>query len=233
MYTKGVFVLKVVAKLEIIRQLQMAKLLGDIEKIRIGGDHYYILNIPGFKEEYDKYYELYEPLTCSLCFDEDYMAICLDLQKRKGIRTIVDIGCAFGFQNYFFKEYEYIGINSTPVWGEKNPDPNAIPAGDRWKDYKIPFFREGEENVRYYVAHFPTTFTSEMVGDCFISNMSVGYGELKGVTEGAIANAFSLFPCGYANVPPEIERILDSVFEFKETIHTRYGKNIYFYKKGR
>ena len=30
------FRLKVVAKLEIIRQLQMAKLLGDIEKIRIG-----------------------------------------------------------------------------------------------------------------------------------------------------------------------------------------------------
>lgn len=53
--------------------------------------------------------------------------------KERGFDNVVDIGCAYGFQNEFFKDMSYTGID----------------------DEKLNFYRENEQNVHYLVGTYP------------------------------------------------------------------------------
>ena len=143
-----------------------------------------------------------------LCFDDDYHHIRQHMdQHHLPIHKITDIGCAWGVQNLFFQDKEYIGINITPALGSFEGN-----------DFSIPFFRENEKNVTYHVTTFPYNITSAMIGDTFISNMSVGYAKLEKDSEQDIQKAFSHFSYGYVRAPEHILSLILAVFPYSEMV---------------
>ena len=201
-----------------------------------------LYKIPNAVQSINEYFTVHKPMAEKelLCFEDDYYYIYLDLQKRDNINSITDIGCCNGFQSLFFSNYSYIGIDAILPKGyiktsqelikEMMESVNFDDSIIRNNEKGIPFFNEESPNLKYFVSSFPEQFKDEMVSDCFISNMSVGYKQLH-VSDTEIKNAFAKFPQGYANVPPNIELILDGIFPNKETIYHRNEKNIFFYSK--
>jgi len=69
------------------------------------------------------------------------------------VKTIVDIGCAWGLQSYMFKDYDYIGLDAYAVREEKD-------------------FCKFYNHHRFVKGLFPFVCPT---GDAFISSMSIGY----------------------------------------------------------
>jgi len=144
------------------------------------------------------------------CFEEDYQAIAQHLQDRS-VRptTITDIGCAFGAQNLYFPDWQYVGIDRhhpEGCLGALGTDPIET----------IPFFREGESGVRYVLGTFPDV-PIKWDTDVFISNMSVGYPVYSDTTTD-LATAFRQFQCGYFKGPAAILDVLKQVFPHCERV---------------
>lgn len=155
------------------------------------------------------------PMTDLLCFEDDYAAIARDLLRRSGIRSITDIGCAFGIQSVFFSGHRYVGIDVYRPYG--------LNVSHFERPYvPIPFF--DQDVHRYFVAHFPDGLSEEMMSDCFVANMSVGYEASKHVNAERIVEGFLRFPCGYINLPEELQKKVLAAFPVCEQV----DRNIYF-----
>lgn len=169
-----------------------------------------ILKLPGAEERINSYVNAYSPASVGMpCFDCDYEVIAKHIKTLPMIQTITDIGCAWGIQSLFFEDYVYIGLDARKAEG--------IDAENR-EFYFIPFFEEGQPNRKYYVGTFPKDLTDEMIGDCFISNMSVGYGSLGGATDEDIAEAFMRFDCGYIRGDEKVSKIVREAFPYHKPL---------------
>lgn len=88
-----------------------------------------------------------------LCFDYRYLQILKHMKEQfPNQRPVVDIGCQFGFQSYFFDDYEYTGVDSV----------------------NHRFFRQGKEHIQYQVGIFPD-IDIDLSDKTVISCMSLGY----------------------------------------------------------
>lgn len=207
----------------------------------------------GFSREFKKYKKKYRPLINGACSDEDYYEIIKHLKTRTGIKAITDIGISNSFQNFLFRDYKYIGINSHLVYGSTDKYDNLIKKIAKGEilttkeedefisiinnkeNYKeIPFFREdtNSADLKFYIGHFPNDLIDEMVGDCFILNKNIGYGKLQNTTKDDLIKAFSKFSFGYAQTTDEIHSILLEIFSKRTKLKNNKNlKNIYFYQK--
>jgi hypothetical protein len=169
-----------------------------------------ILDLPGANEKITRYWKTYSPASDGmLCFDDDYEMCLKHIKMLPNIRTITDIGCAWGVQSLFFEDYMYIGVDSEHA-------PGIDDAANGFT--KIPFFEEKAESRKYFVATFPRGLTDEMIGDCFISNMSIGYGYLGGATDEEIKAAYARFPCGFIRSQKEIVDLVFEAFPYRKAI---------------
>lgn len=109
---------------------------------------------PLIKDELEDYGDTELPFREEfICFDNRYLQFLKHLKENyPDQRSVVDIGCQFGFQSHFFDDYDYTGIDSC----------------------SHRFFRQGRECVRYQVGVFPD-IDIDLSGKTVISSMSLGY----------------------------------------------------------
>lgn len=102
----------------------------------------------------------------TLCFDDGYATIARHVETLPDLRTIVDIGCAWGVQQLFFEPYRYLGIDREQACG----------FGTDRRLRAIPFFR-GPARATCLVASFPDAWRPEWnrPDSVFVASMSVGY----------------------------------------------------------
>lgn len=181
--------------------------------IQMKVDNHPIFEIPGAREKIEKYADKYHPLSedkKDLSFDFDYAVIREHMDTcGEEVKSVTDIGCAWGVQNLFFQDLLYIGIDMTKPGGED-------PFSQEYLD--IPFFREGEEKVQYYVTKFPHGLLEMMVGDVFISNMAVGYSSLSEAEYEWMHSALSQFQAGYIRTNDEVLEVVKEVFPNVELV---------------
>jgi hypothetical protein len=187
-----------------------------------------ITSIPSANEQILTYWTKYNPLSGTRFFDfyEDFKTIAEHLKHLPSVSSVTEIGCSNGIQSLFFQDYKYIGIDITSPYG--------LGSGDSLDLQSIPFFKQGEDNTNYYVAQFPGELSSEMVGDVFVSNMSVGYGALRGIDDRKLQEAFNRFRCGYGRVPNRILNLLQKIFPVCVPLSESELRNspaLYFFSK--
>lgn len=78
-----------------------------------------------------------------------------DFIIEKGFDNVVDIGCAYGYQNEIFKDLSYTGID----------------------DSKLDFYRKNEQNVHYLVGTYPFKIPkiNYLKRAIAISNLCIGW----------------------------------------------------------
>lgn len=245
--------LKNTLRKEIIKRAIFSK-VKDGREVNDNEEKYFLFDIPGFSSKLKDYKDEYSPATDALCFDREYYHILQDIKKRKEIKSVTDIGCAFAFQSEHFisNGYRYVGIDVCSPMGdseeeillrkalrENNNDSKEIYV--RFiKERKekghplyrnIPFFNEEHPLCKFYIGHFPEDLTDEMIQDCFISNMSVGYENPKYINLDEIPKGYARFNCGYYHGDGKIESILDEIFPHKEVIYKCYFSDLVFYSR--
>ena len=184
-----------------------------------------IYSIPGAKESISRYFKKYDPPAEILCFEDDYQNIINDMKnnpKLKSVGTVVDIGCAFGFQSIMFHEagYNYIGVNPGLIRGLGEGSP------------LIPFYSSGLQRhshllCHYYEAMIPlnTSLIDCVCSDAksrsehvFVSNMSIGFEGMNLFTPDQAAEALSIFSYGYIKTTQDIVDSMDKRFRSKRIV---------------
>lgn len=184
----------------------------------------FVFSVPGAEKRLLAYQQKYCPLAECFTVGPDYLAIIYDIKRRGVVRSVTDIGCAFGFQSEFFvaERIKYIGLDMYPPYGEHD-------GKIRYGEHAIPFYNEAHPLCTYHIGHFPDDLTDDMLSDCFVSNMSVGYG--KETEPAALARAFSRFERGYFCGPAKVEAVLDGVFRHKEELFPDdVVRHFYYYR---
>ncbi|MDF2880003.1 MAG: hypothetical protein K0R54_560 [Clostridiaceae bacterium] len=208
----------------------------------------FLFKIKGFKEKFKKYNDEYAPCSDCLCFDGDYFMILQDLKTRNGIKSVTDIGCAFGYQSEHFisNGYKYIGIDVGNLRGDskefrkiyKNLSDEGYDYDeirkklkkDNIKEYTyIPYFNGDNIECKYFTGHFPEDLHEGAITDCFLTNMSVGYEHPDIVNIDEIKKGYAKFDRGYFRGPNEIEVALDTIFKYKDIIYEGNMNNLNYY----
>ena len=130
------------------------------------------------------------------------------------VKTVVDIGCAWGLQSYMFKDYDYVGI-------------------DLHIDSTTRDFCRCYPHHRFILGTFPFVSWS---GDVFISSMSLGYdGSIfrgapsQDAVEQLLVKTLDCFQYGFTVTEPWVERILEKYF-IKKRLPPFLGERVSFWE---
>lgn len=164
---------------------------------RYDGDHSELY--PILKERMDLEYSCEEvPFKDEfICFEDDYFRIAKEILSRPELcafRTVVDIGCQYGFQSVIFTDtHKYIGIDACD----------------------LRFFET--ENTTYIHSVFPAAEVD--LGDkIVISNMSLGFFSLADNDD--IVEALSAAPHLFIRTSNELLEKIKHKYKIIERIHT-------------
>ena len=141
----------------------------------------------------------------------NYYAMALKYIEENifNVKTIVDIGCAWGLFSYMFKDYCYVGI-----------------------DESCSTFFKYYDNFHYIRGNFPEIVPK---GDIFIAFMSLGYnrqyhlGKTNMLFAKKVRDALKEYNFGFTNTDDWVEKILE--IDFEKTIIRDNEDRVYFWSK--
>lgn len=140
-----------------------------------------------------------------LCFDNDYFHIAREILSRpelSAFRTVVDIGCQYGFQSVVFTDtHKYVGVEA----------------------YDLRFFET--ENASYIHSVFPVDGL-DLSDKIVISNMSLGF--FGFADDENIIRALSAAPHLFIRTSKELLEKLRPHFEVAEVIFDDFLYPLYY-----
>lgn len=162
-------------------------------------------------DETNAYWEAHSPADDGmLCFGGNYAAIGEHLRSRPDIKSVTDIGCAWGVQQMYLEHVHYIGVDAQPATGFGK-------GTERWNTWReIPWFRQDHPGVEHHVATFPAGLTGPMIGDAFISNMAIGYGPSAPLDD--VLAGFARFRHGYFRGKRDLREAISGRFLRSEIV---------------
>ncbi|MCC2256346.1 hypothetical protein LKD70_18380 [Ruminococcus sp. CLA-AA-H200] len=166
---------------------------------------------PFLKEEISTYGYTDEelPFPAEFLFLEgDYLRYYLDIFERNiPCRTILDIGCQYGFQSYIFEDFDYTGVDCIQ---------------HKW-------FRDKGNYIRGYFWDLDIDLKDKIV----ISNMSLGYFNNwgHGITDEMLAEILSQCRWLYIAATPELMALVKPYFRTCKYFETGEFPRAFFGKE--